>query len=507
MGDDRDRVASERDRTADGRDVIADRRDADQLLLGNDPAHLTADVLDRLAEIRRSLNENAERRRANRARAARSIDRPNPGDEYDPWAEERREFAADDRQEQADHRDRLADERDALADERDALYTRTPRGSAISPIGVSVHGSRLDVDRDQRASAAQARLTDTIARQSADVERRASPRSWPLAAEFVKIGQALLSGDDIEQGMDAVVHAAVRFVNGCDAASFSALVEQVVTTIAASSPLANDLDQIQYRTSQGPCLEAMRTLQAVISDDLSRDERWPAFVADAARSVGSAMATPILDGRPMQPTFGSLNAYGRSARAFDQDDADTAVLLTAHLGVLLRLVATAQESNVRAAQLSDAVLSRDVIGQAKGILMARDHITAGEAFDVLRMASQRSTANCATSPKASPGVKFPPASDPRSAQRIAAQVDLLRNANATGLDSASADGRVTASYWYGDLTGTGLPPHPATGPTCGGTHHDRLGPTVESRRTRGSSARRRCSDRRGDPRDRSLRRV
>lgn len=189
--------------------------------------------------------------------------------------------------------------------------------------------------------------------------------------------------------MAEVVRAAVQFVNGCDAASFSALADHVVTTIAASSPLANELDQVQYRTSQGPCLQAIRTLQAVISDDLSRDKRWPAFVAEAARSAGSAMATPVLDDRPTKTTFGSLNAYGTQTGAFDQDDADTTVLLTAHLGVLLRLVATAQESTVLAAQLTDAVLSRDVIGQAKGILMASDHITAGEAFDVLRAASQR----------------------------------------------------------------------------------------------------------------------
>jgi hypothetical protein len=127
----------------------------------------------------------------------------------------------------------------------------------------------------------------------------------------------------------------------------------------------------------------------VISNDLARDERWPTFAAEAARSAGSVVATPVLDDRPTKTAFGSLNAYGAQADAFDQDDADIAVLLTAHLGALLHLVATAQESTVLAAQLSDAVRTRDVIGQAKGILMAREHLTAGEAFDLLRATSQR----------------------------------------------------------------------------------------------------------------------
>jgi AmiR/NasT family two-component response regulator len=77
------------------------------------------------------------------------------------------------------------------------------------------------------------------------------------------------------------------------------------------------------------------------------------------------------------------------ANAFDGEDADTAILLTAHLGVLLSLASMTAEANTRALQLADAVSSRDVIGQAKGILMERERLTAGQAFDVLRAASQR----------------------------------------------------------------------------------------------------------------------
>jgi AmiR/NasT family two-component response regulator len=43
----------------------------------------------------------------------------------------------------------------------------------------------------------------------------------------------------------------------------------------------------------------------------------------------------------------------------------------------------------REAALHRALSSRDVIGQAKGILMERQRIGAGEAFDTHRRASQR----------------------------------------------------------------------------------------------------------------------
>jgi hypothetical protein len=382
MADERDGLADAREHAADVRDRLADARDEAATAHGDDLERFPGGPDDRSTEIRQALEVNAQQRRAQRERAARSPDGTVAVDGTD-WGRDRRDFIADDRQEQADRRDALADERDALADALEAYQSTTAHG------GPGAHSSGLPGQRTDRVAAAQLRVNAAVARQAADLDRdqRVSPR--PLAAEFVKIGQALLTGDRPERGMEEVVLAAVRFVNGCDAASFSVLVNEVVTTIAASHPVADELDQVQYRTSQGPCLEAIATLQAVISDDLSRDERWPAFVAEASRSASSAMATPVLDDRPMRSTFGSLNAYGTRAAAFDQEDADVAMLLTAHLAILLRLVATAQESTVRAAQLSEAVVTRDVIGQAKGILMARDRITAGEAFDVLRAASMR----------------------------------------------------------------------------------------------------------------------
>ena len=101
------------------------------------------------------------------------------------------------------------------------------------------------------------------------------------------------------------------------------------------------------------------------------------------------MSAPVSEDPAAGHSFGSLNNYSLYTNAFDSEDADTAILLTAHLGVLLQLATIARESTDRSAQLSDAVASRDVIGQAKGILMERERLTAAQAFDVLRAASQR----------------------------------------------------------------------------------------------------------------------
>ena len=129
-------------------------------------------------------------------------------------------------------------------------------------------------------------------------------------------------------------------------------------------------------------------MQLVIAADLTSDQRWPKFVR-AATNVRSVISAPVSNERPTGAEPGSLNNYSLQANAFTSEDADTAILLTAHLGVLLRLAVMTSEANNRVNQLTEAVTSRDVIGQAKGILMERERLTAGQAFDVLRGASQR----------------------------------------------------------------------------------------------------------------------
>jgi hypothetical protein len=131
-------------------------------------------------------------------------------------------------------------------------------------------------------------------------------------------------------------------------------------------------------------------LQLVISDDLTSEERWPAFTVAVGGRAGSVMSSPVTEVETRTgEAWGSLNAYSMASHAFDSEDSDTAMLMTAHLGVLLKLAQAAQVAHERAADLAVALTTRDVIGQAKGILMEREGLTAGQAFDVLRRASQR----------------------------------------------------------------------------------------------------------------------
>ena len=87
-------------------------------------------------------------------------------------------------------------------------------------------------------------------------------------------------------------------------------------------------------------------------------------------------------------TMGALNLYSRQRGAFDQAAREVGLILASHASVALAGAQALAHEKEHVANLDKALLSRDVIGQAKGILMERQHLTAEQAFDLLRRGSQ-----------------------------------------------------------------------------------------------------------------------
>jgi GAF domain-containing protein len=157
-------------------------------------------------------------------------------------------------------------------------------------------------------------------------------------------------------------------------------------TVATSEDLAAQVDEIQYGTDEGPCLDAMRQDRIVEVTDLSRDERWDAYRPHAiAHGVASSLSFPLtVDGNPV----GALNLYGTKPDIFTAVDRDHAAAFSeqvaAGLTLLLRQARQAQLTE----QLQQAMSSRTIIDQAIGILMGQQRCNAADAFDLLRKASQ-----------------------------------------------------------------------------------------------------------------------
>ena len=122
------------------------------------------------------------------------------------------------------------------------------------------------------------------------------------------------------------------------------------------------------------------------------DSRWPALAArptdSGVASVVSYRLTPS-NPDPAGSLAGSLNAYSGTPDAFDAEAQEIGLILAAHASVAAGAMRERETLEELRRHLHDALSSRDVIGQAKGILMERLRITPEEAFDALRRSSQR----------------------------------------------------------------------------------------------------------------------
>lgn len=227
--------------------------------------------------------------------------------------------------------------------------------------------------------------------EKAEFGRGAEPTPGLLAEEFARLARALLAGHTVAEVLEQVVSAAYRVVPGADLVSVTVRdSDGRFHTPVDTGPVALELDQVQYETGEGPCLDASRESgPAAVRADVATEPNWPKFgPAAAAKGFSTVLSTALLpDARPPQ-LIGALNIYSRSPGQLGERSADVALLLATHASLALATAKVTSISELKDVQLTKAMQSRDVIGQAKGILMARRGLSAEEAFDLLRRTSQ-----------------------------------------------------------------------------------------------------------------------
>jgi GAF domain-containing protein len=202
-----------------------------------------------------------------------------------------------------------------------------------------------------------------------------------LATKLSELARTLQDEDDVDHTLQAIAEAAVGTVPGAQYAALSVVEHRrEVKTRAGTAELVYQVDQAQYETGEGPCLDAVYEQQTVSLPDMTSEDRWPQFTARAAElGVGSMLSFQLF---VQEDNLGALNLYSAEKHAFDGDDA-------VHIGLLFAShAAVAMSGAQREEQLTKAMHARDVIGQAKGILMERHKLTADQAFSLLARASQ-----------------------------------------------------------------------------------------------------------------------
>ena len=197
----------------------------------------------------------------------------------------------------------------------------------------------------------------------------------------------LFAGQTTEATLEAVASLAQRVLPGCESVSVTLVKGGRPTTTNSTGAVATHMDKTQYESGRGPCLEAMQTQQVVRVDSLDDATSWPAFKEEAeTQGMGSVLSLPLTVGHD---AVGALNLYSLDPAAFRASEG-VGLMFARQAAITLANAQALRQAEELAQQLAVALEHRDVIGQAKGILMERSALSSEEAFDVLRRASQRS---------------------------------------------------------------------------------------------------------------------
>jgi GAF domain-containing protein len=196
----------------------------------------------------------------------------------------------------------------------------------------------------------------------------------------------LFSRLDEDSTLRAVAELAHRMTPGCEALSITVLEGERPRTSVATDEVAMRIDLRQYATGEGPCLDAMRQLVPIQVDEYRQETRWPRLLPDIRmQGIESSLSLPLVAD---DAVIGALNIYGREPRCFAGAEEVAAVFARQAAVTVANAVAFHRAADL-AQQLTVALEHRDLIGQAKGILMATEGLSAAEAFDRLRQESQR----------------------------------------------------------------------------------------------------------------------
>jgi GAF domain-containing protein len=192
---------------------------------------------------------------------------------------------------------------------------------------------------------------------------------------------------DMENQLDAgsvlkmITTGAVAIVPGVRWAGISLIQGRTVEARVPTDPLVAKLDALQSELDEGPCISALREHRTVHIDDMSQDTQWPRF-AEAALGLG-VQCSLSFQLFVLKDNLGALNLYGGDPGVFDDETFLYGEIFAQHASV-------AMAGSQAADQFYRALDSRDIIGQAKGLIMERFRVDAVQAFALMARLSQDS---------------------------------------------------------------------------------------------------------------------
>jgi transcriptional regulator with GAF, ATPase, and Fis domain len=201
------------------------------------------------------------------------------------------------------------------------------------------------------------------------------------------LSRLVTAKETVESTVSRIAELSVLAIDAADECGISLVTGRTIQTVAVTSKIGETIDALQLSTKQGPCMSSIHEHATFYIPDMSQDKTWPLFSQKAAQATGIAS----LLGYVLQvdtDSLGALNLMSFTVDAFDDDAIAAGALFAAQAGVALSNALTHQKNEQKVEQLEEGIRTRQVIGEAVGIVMATRQVNADKAFEILKTISQ-----------------------------------------------------------------------------------------------------------------------
>ena len=199
---------------------------------------------------------------------------------------------------------------------------------------------------------------------------------------LVELGKLRFGEMRVEDAIREIVHTTHAMFDVDGAGLMLVNADQHLRSVAASDDRFAHLESLQIQHREGPCIDAFEIKELVGAEDLTGDRRWPKFSeAAVARKVRAVLASPLPYN---QDAVGVVAVLSEQRRPWSAEGELALLAFTDLAALFIASMMQGEQQSELAAQLQGALNSRQVIEQAKGVLMGRQGISARAAYEQLR---------------------------------------------------------------------------------------------------------------------------
>ena len=208
-----------------------------------------------------------------------------------------------------------------------------------------------------------------------------------LVESIAALSKLVTAHETLESTVGRIAELSVLAIDAADECGISLVTAGTIKTVAVTAEVGHVIDELQIETGEGPCMSSIAEKATFHIRDMNKDTTWPVFSKRAAGATGiSSLVGYVL--RVGEGSLGAMNVMSRRVNAFDDEAIAAGAIFAAQAGVALSNALTHHANEKKVEQLEEGILTRQVIGEAVGIVMATRQVPADDAFEILKTISQ-----------------------------------------------------------------------------------------------------------------------